>query len=392
MNTESNPFVETAEVVSNEPSIVKVELSKQQIKRSKADMIEAAFAPMVTMLRSFDAEVEEIKGQDITEELTQRAKALRLRLVKVRTATAKIHKEQKDDALKEGRAIDGVKNILEYAVSTHEKDLAAIENHFINIEREKKLKLFNDRVSRLSAFIPESDAKLIPLGEMAEEAFENMLRGYQAAKEAKLKWDKEQEQKQIEADRLKKEEDERIRIENQKLKVYSERISTLMSLGAMHEYKDGEKVFILRGEYDSSFIDEISLKSYNLEQWLSCVKQFSELAEIIKDAKHEKWLKEQKQKKVLEDKLKQEREGRKRLEVEAQEKAEQEENERKEKLAAERKLKRAPDRVKLQDLANKIELLSCEPLKDEEAQKILNHATGLLAKVKKYILDNAENL
>jgi hypothetical protein len=55
-------------------------------------------------------------------------------------------------------------------------------------------------------------------------------------------------------------------------------------------------------------------------------------------------------------------------------------------------MKRATDRVKLQDLANRIGLLSCEELKDEEAQKILNNAIDLLAKVQSYIVKNAENL
>lgn len=99
-----------------------------------------------------------------------------------------------------------------------------------------------------------------------------------------------------------------------------------------------------------------------------------------------------KQNEAKEKKLRAEREAREKLEAEAMAKAEAEEAERKAQAAAQRKAKRAPDKQKLLSLAEQIELLNCEKLKDEDAQKILNNATDLLAKVVKYIRTNADKL
>lgn len=68
------------------------------------------------------------------------------------------------------------------------------------------------------------------------------------------------------------------------------------------------------------------------------------------------------------------------------------EQEKRDNANAQRRLKRAPDKEKLLSFAAQIESIECTPMKDEEAQKILNGATELLTKVVNYVRTNAEKL
>ena len=52
---------------------------------SKADQIEAIFAPMVVMLKDFEGQFDEITASEITAETCQKAKRLRLDIAKMGT-------------------------------------------------------------------------------------------------------------------------------------------------------------------------------------------------------------------------------------------------------------------------------------------------------------------
>ena len=80
-------------------------------------------------------------------------------------------------------------------------------------------------------------------------------------------------------------------------------------------------------------------------------------------------------------------ENRIKADIEAKEKQEQAD-----KIKAEKKAQRAPDKVKLQELANKIADMDYPDLKSEDAQMILNNVDGLLNKVVTYINNNIQNL
>lgn len=175
--------------------ILKTELEKVGFTGSKAEMIESAFAPMVEMLKGFEAEFEEITNLEINAATTIKARELRLKLVKVRTTTAKVHKEQKDEYLRGGRAIDGIKNILEFAVVDKENALEKIEKHFENIEKERLQTLKTERNELVSPY--GIDGYNLSLELMSEEVFNNFLSGSKLAFEQKIEAERLAEQKRI---------------------------------------------------------------------------------------------------------------------------------------------------------------------------------------------------
>lgn len=183
------------------------------IEASKAEQIEKTFAPMVTMLKEYETAYKEIISLDQEDpETAKRAKRLRLDIGKIRIAAEKNRKEQKEEYLRAGKAIDGVNNILKWAIAEKEGKLKEIETYQERKEQERKEALEAERIEILSQY--EVDGTHLSLGEMADPVWENYLAGtkanYEQVKEAE-----------------KKAEEER-KIQEKKARVYNERREILL--------------------------------------------------------------------------------------------------------------------------------------------------------------------
>jgi len=102
----------------------------KQINKSKAVQIRNVFEPMAVMLQNFEGSYDEILSaatKGITKEVQTKAKRLRLNIAKIRIETEKIRKIQKQDYLIAGKAIDGVSNILKWAIQEKEKILRILK-------------------------------------------------------------------------------------------------------------------------------------------------------------------------------------------------------------------------------------------------------------------------
>jgi len=131
------------------------------IEKSKADMISAVFVPMVERLKvfesSFNSIIEESK-KGINENLVVKSKRLRIDISRVRIETEKARKEQKEEYLRAGKAIDGVANILKWAVTEKEEALEKIEKHFETLEKERIEKL---QLEREEQFLKQQYTQII---------------------------------------------------------------------------------------------------------------------------------------------------------------------------------------------------------------------------------------
>lgn len=146
------------------------------IDGSKAEMIRATFEPMAEMLRGFEEQVDALQkeaAKEITKDVCAAAKRLRLDIAKVRIQTEKVRKDQKEEFLRAGRAIDGVSNILKWAVERKEDDLKKIENHFELMERERLDALQAQRVEEIREYV--DDAHLRDLSGMDPDVWNAYL-------------------------------------------------------------------------------------------------------------------------------------------------------------------------------------------------------------------------
>lgn len=298
-----------------------------------------AFAPFEAQFKEWQDKAKMITVTDVShKDGMQQAREARLALRGVRTSVDKKRKELKDDSLKTGRLIDSIGNRIIDAIESIEKDLQEKEDFEKNLMAAQYRALKADRVALLQPWT-DQDAKLMPLADMPADSFEMMLVGYKEAFQQKQDLARQAEEQRQARAKAEAEELERTRAENEQLKRESEERA--------------------REEKDK--------------------KVAADRAAAIERSK-------------AEAKLKQERDAREKLEKELRELSEKEEADRKAKAAADRKAKRAPDKVKLLAFAERLELQNCEHLKDDDAQMILANAIGLMAKVTKYIRDNAEKL
>lgn len=210
---------------------------------TKAQEIMLGYAEHAQELGSHEdafKKIIEASKKEITPELCAEAKALRLKLVKVRTGSDKTHKAMKADTLLVSRAIDGAKNILQLQIKERENPLMDIEKHFEKIEAEKKQAIANERRDQLLKYGWEDNGTM-DLINMTDELFDGFLEGLkakQAAAEAETKAKEEAiKKRQIELEL----EQKRIEyIDANTLRYFIDQ-ENLVDLGSMAE-EDYEKV------------------------------------------------------------------------------------------------------------------------------------------------------
>lgn len=207
-----------------ETQIIKLESPELAlIEKSKAEQIKNTFEPMVKMLKGFDVafiEITKEADKELTQETTMKAKRLRLDVGKVRIDTEKIRKEQKEEYLRAGKAIDGVSNILKWAVTDKENRLKEIEDHFEIKERQRLEKLQSKRVGLLSKYI--EDAHERNLSGMEEDVWNAYLTAKKKEYEDRIAAEKKAEEDRIAKEKAEAEEREHIRIDNIRLRKEAE--------------------------------------------------------------------------------------------------------------------------------------------------------------------------
>lgn len=281
-----------------------------------------AFQPAFAEARGLIAESLKIKVTDATQVTEIKAsRSLRLKLKNVRVAAEKLRKDLKEDALRQGRAIDGLANVLKYLIEPAEARLLEQEQFAERIEAERKAKLKAARTELLAPF--GVDPAFYSLDEMPEATFAQLLESSRLAHEAKLEAARKAEEARIEAERKKAEEEARIRAENAKLKAEQERMERE------------------RAEADRKAKAELAAAEAK-------AKAEREAAEAKARAEREK----------AEAEARKEREAREKAEAELAERKRAEERERAEAQAAVKRAAKAPDREKLRAFATSLRSLS----------------------------------
>ena len=194
------------------------------IEKSKAEHIKATFEPMVKMLSEFEDDYNSLISESesgITQELTAKAKRLRIDIGKVRIATDKIRKEQKEEYLRAGKAIDGVSNILKWAVTGKENELKRIENHFEIMEQQRLERLQLERAQILQLYV--ENAFEMELSNMDDDVWAAYLAAKVQQYKDRIAAEKKAEEDRIAKEKAEAEERERMRVENERLRKEAEK-------------------------------------------------------------------------------------------------------------------------------------------------------------------------
>jgi hypothetical protein len=342
--------------------IVKVDPKEFGLEESKAVKIADSFAPKISERDGFVKVYENILTKEVNEATCKEARELRLKLVKVRTGIAAVHKTEKAFYLASGKYVDALKNKLTLPVSQMEEKLEEIEKHFENIEKEKIAKLQEERkiellkYSEIDAVIPDN------LGEMDEQVFKNFLTGTKANFEAKKEAEKKAEEERIAKEKAEAEAREKMRIENERLKKEAE----------AREKAEAERKAKEEEERKKREVEELKIKQAHEEE-LRKEREAREKAE-----------------KEAQAKIEAEKKERERLEREAREKEAKAKAERKAKAEQEEKERQAElnkgDLAKVQDLIKDLETLKEKySFKSKKNQKMYADTCTLIDKVINHI-------
>lgn len=182
------------------------ELLQQDYKHKITD----AFAPLFLQLKGYNAVYETIINSDITEDIVAKARELRLKVVKSRTAATPIHKTGKQLILATGKMWDSQKKLLEQTAHEMESPLMDIEKHFENQEKQRLADLQASRYEQLKSYVDtEYNA---PLSHYTDDEFNDLLCIKKKQYNDRIEAEKQAELKRLEEEKIKELHEQRVRV------------------------------------------------------------------------------------------------------------------------------------------------------------------------------------
>ena len=200
--------------------LVKI-VEENQLEETQGKTILDSFTKLFKDASEWETKAKEIVITDVsqTKEMAQ-AREARLALKKIRTEGENTRKALKEKALREGKAIDGIANVLKALIVPIEEHLDKQEKFAENLEKERKEKINAQRELELSKYV--EDVSTYNFKEITDEAFIKLVATVKTAYEAEQEAIKKAEQEKINKEKAEQAEQERIRKENEKLKQEAE--------------------------------------------------------------------------------------------------------------------------------------------------------------------------
>lgn len=340
--------------------------------------LQAAFAPHFHAFHGLQSEAEAI-GQD----QPKAARALRLKLKAIRVDAEKTRKALKEDSLRRGKAIDGVNALLEYQLVPIEQAMEEIEKAEERREAARKAAL---RDARMEELRPYADPTHYALGEMPEEAWQQLLAGAKAAKAERERLAAEAEARRIEQERL---------AEEARIKAEAERQAELARLRAEREKAEAERAAAAKAqaEAEAKAAEERKAAEAKLAAELAAAAEREAKARAEAEAKlaAERAAADAERKRLAAEAAKAKAEADRLAALEAQRKAEAERKAAEEAKAA-REAAAAPERQKVAAFAAMLRGLQAPDLQTEAGKELAARIQRNLGRLADFCDDEAAKL
>jgi hypothetical protein len=363
-----------------------VQIEQSGLKTAAALSLKEKFLPFFKQAMEWKSEIESIVITETGQvKEMKRAKEIRLAIKDIRVAVEKERKILKQDSLREGQAIDLIANTFKEILEPVEAEAKQKELYDEIQEELRKANLKIERTEKLSFYV--ADTTLFSLGEMSEEAFEQLYNG------SKLQFEKRIEDEKKEAlaseERTKKDNLHHERKESiLHLWNYAEPELKESHLGEIDEH--GWKNILIslnaeKADADAKALQrEEELKAERIKNVAIAAKAMADKAKADAEAKKSNELAaakiKEEQKKSAELKAKLDK-----AEAERKTIADKQAADVKAKELADKKLAKAPDKVKLKKAIDDCPLviIYCE-LKSEESQKVASEISDKFTAFKKW--------
>ena len=308
------------------------------LQESKAETLMKSFTGYFGEAKTI---VDQCKEIIVTSEdqvdLMQQAREARLKLKNIRNDCEKTRKELKEQSLREGRAIDGIANVIKALIVPVEEHLEKQEKYAEVQEELRVEKRLADRTEKLSKYVP--DVTLYAIKDMDDEVFNNLLSGCKLSWEKAKKEEQDAEDKRIADEKDEADRQEKIRLENIELKKEADKKEKAL------EVERQKQADILRKATEAKDKAEAKLKAEK-----EAVRLEEEKKKAIEEAK----------------------------EREAEE--------------AEKKKLLAPDKEKLLSFATELSVIKTPAVKSREADQVMAKATKQIEDIVLYLQEEAKKL
>lgn len=219
------------EKASTLPAKLEEQVQGSGIELSKAESIASNYAPFLVQISE---QAKLLKGlKDDSPEDVATARRVRIDLGKISAPATAQKKADKDLILIETRFIDGLFNTVEGFRKLTIEDAKLIEEAADKIEEARIAELNSKRLAELQKF--DVDGTDFNVGAMNDEVYETFLSGTEAKYKARQEADRLAEEERIAKEKA--EEQERIRLENIKLKSEADERDRLESVAKENKAK-----------------------------------------------------------------------------------------------------------------------------------------------------------
>lgn len=386
-------------------------IEKNKFDLTKAEAYAMGYAPLmneVLKLTAIIKKLDKLKPEDAPI-----AKRASLDLGKICSKLEAKKKEDKAILLVETRLIDGLFNTAESTARLGQADAKEVFEYQERLEAEAKAELKSARIALLTPF--ETDTEFLPLDIMDEEKFQALLakekESFEAVKakreqdekdrieaerkaeEARLAEIEAEKQRQAERDaeiaELKKQEEARIKAEQNRLAKEKENAESLVKLLLKNGFELGNNDSYIEPEYHTYSKGNYVVKYHEL-----FLMKESDL--LVSIGNVNTWI-EQEQVREAELNAAKEEADRIRKELEAKQLAEENERlakiaEQQEKEAAAKALLKAPDQEKVKAFFVEFTALQFPELQSEAGKAMAVRVNEALAIVKQVIIQDSKTL
>lgn len=267
-----------------ETALVKV-INDGGLAIEEGEIIKTSYQPFLQQLAEIQEQATKINFEAPVELDETIARELRLKTVKIRTGAEKIKEERKRGYLLKGNLEQAAYNLISASCKLTEEAFNNVEKAREIAEKKRIEALRLERTEKLTSVVEDPEQyKMFPLGEMSEQAWNDMYTGLVATKKAKEEAAAKAEAEKIETERLNKLENVR-RLE---IAPYSQFMKAVYDLRTMNEVEYSELHEALKrakndynAEQEKIRLENIRLQNEIKEKELIRAKRNKELRPYI---------------------------------------------------------------------------------------------------------------
>lgn len=225
-------------------------VQNSNLPQSRAQFILDTFQGFFSVAGEWESTVKDLVVTDASQtELIEKAESGRKLIKAKRCEIERTRKELKESALQEGRCIDGIANVLKSLIEPIEKHLEQQATYIERMEAEYKESIRRERFEKIREYIQLPNTQYDFLN-MTDEMYNLLYESKKKAHEEMIENQKILEAAKIENARKAAEEQERMRIENERLRKEAEENRIAREKEAEKQRKEMEKK--LKAEREAS--------------------------------------------------------------------------------------------------------------------------------------------